>query len=497
MSTIYKRAARVNIWLGKESLGSNETFQFLKDVANPWTVGRFGNIDDWVADLAPVVSGEKSSKSVGWSLLRDIFRRNYFTRRWVVQEVALSARAVVLCGDAEVSWEEFATALHSLVSGFTGLQREDHEVLTNIQMMDLIYRQHRSVLNTEPEDRFDILEILTSFDSFECADSRDRLFALLGLDDSSLAAYEPDYEKSATDAYVEFAKHCLQRPNGLDLLNCAGAHRDDSLPSWIPCWTVMARYKPFLHNDYFTAGFIEDESFEGLDMGDMQPTRPLAFHLEDNVLVLQGYIVDTVNSSRTQSFTGFRNPEQLRTNIDEWSDFLYSTIDSSATSPRHVDTNDDDLFWERLLVMLTINPPLPETERWAGQMHTWKFNVDPWARDERVQSVKTGFSQIRDRKIHLSTKSTEAWHFARFCSATMSGRCVFQTEQGRFGIAPFGTAEGDQVAVFLGARTPFIVRKVPGKDQQYKIIGDSFIDDLMDCRDIARTTLEHTSFRIV
>src|SRR6266700_3234596 len=39
----------------------------------------------------------------------------WFSRRWAIQEIALSRRAIIRCGEGKISWSKFAVAVESLV----------------------------------------------------------------------------------------------------------------------------------------------------------------------------------------------------------------------------------------------------------------------------------------------------------------------------------------------------------------------------------------------
>ena len=56
--------------------------------------------------------------------------------------------------------------------------------------------------------------------------------------------------------------------------------------------------------------------------------------------------------------------------------------------------------------------------------------------------------------------------------------CV--SEKGWVGLCPVGSQEGDVIAVFAGARVPYIVRKAEGGGKMYKLIGESYVHGIMD-----------------
>jgi hypothetical protein len=50
------------------------------------------------------------------------------------------------------------------------------------------------------------------------------------------------------------------------------------------------------------------------------------------------------------------------------------------------------------------------------------------------------------------------------------------TQKGHVGFVPISVEEGDQICVFVGCETPFVVRK---RGDSYILIGDAYIHGLM------------------
>ncbi|KAI0465693.1 hypothetical protein F4859DRAFT_507861 [Xylaria cf. heliscus] len=100
MARICNSASNVCVWLGEEYNGSNIAFSFIRDIMN------YCNFDEMI--LGP---GAKE----GWKNLISIMKAPWFSRRWVIQEIALSRDATVHCGDQSLHWENFADAISLLI----------------------------------------------------------------------------------------------------------------------------------------------------------------------------------------------------------------------------------------------------------------------------------------------------------------------------------------------------------------------------------------------
>jgi hypothetical protein len=109
MSRIYTRAQQVCIWLGEADTDSEIAIKFIKD-----EMEELKNFD-------VISSNEKYSGK--WQALMSLMQRDWFFRRWVVQEIALSSAATVYCGPHEISWKSFAVAVELFVEVETATHR--------------------------------------------------------------------------------------------------------------------------------------------------------------------------------------------------------------------------------------------------------------------------------------------------------------------------------------------------------------------------------------
>jgi len=86
--------------------------------------------------------------------------------------------------------------------------------------------------NTPPPPAF--FSLVRRFSDKAATDSRDKLFALLGIADASHSEVHrivPDYKMSFLDVYLAFARAHLTKRKTLDILNeCCGPKRPDEFP---------------------------------------------------------------------------------------------------------------------------------------------------------------------------------------------------------------------------------------------------------------------------
>ncbi|KAI9787650.1 MAG: hypothetical protein M1839_000181 [Geoglossum umbratile] len=109
MSVIYGEAESVCIWLGEGDKSSWMAFKFIRD-----EVLQLQNFDE-------LCESERASSK--WGALLDLMQRPWFSRRWVVQEIALAQDAMLYCGADRIPWKDFAVAVELFVEVETATHR--------------------------------------------------------------------------------------------------------------------------------------------------------------------------------------------------------------------------------------------------------------------------------------------------------------------------------------------------------------------------------------
>ena len=109
MSDIYGKAEQVCIWLGDGDKASQIALNFIKK-----EVLQLQNFDELCE------SEQASSK---WGALLDLMQRPWFSRRCVVQEIALARTATIYCGADRIAWSKFAVGVELFVEVETATHR--------------------------------------------------------------------------------------------------------------------------------------------------------------------------------------------------------------------------------------------------------------------------------------------------------------------------------------------------------------------------------------
>jgi hypothetical protein len=220
MRNIYANAEEVAIWLGVEADNSSVAIKFILKLIEFLEYQDVNAMKDGI--MALLADKVFSSLVLG---VAQLFRRPWWSRVWIIQEVTISMRATIYCGPETLDWlliqrlskVVYRTYLKDVLS-----YRErilDFERATQMLFLllnTLIGPAFLVDLQTQylNGNRMDLLTLAVSAGSFLASDSRDRVFALLGLMNppSQLRA---DYWVSVRQVYMSATIQILQEYQNL------------------------------------------------------------------------------------------------------------------------------------------------------------------------------------------------------------------------------------------------------------------------------------------
>lgn len=235
MKVIYSQADTVLIWLGPEENDSSRLLRFIMtmppltyspDQGPPSKYARFPfpseptikllmprpdfTIDDLFQELFDQTLGQAFSA---------MFQRAYWKRLWIVQEVLLAKKLLILCGDQLCEWSSIVSIFSELeylgqILGQDGLpidksSRDQTPVLQLKRLQAQVMSSRARVIlekgtdsnhSQESGERWELHELIKMWFHQECEDPRDRIYGLLGLAQCEISA---DYDKTLEDIFVD------------------------------------------------------------------------------------------------------------------------------------------------------------------------------------------------------------------------------------------------------------------------------------------------------
>jgi ankyrin repeat protein len=218
MAKIYKLAERVVIWLGQSTIGSDllmDCMKGLQQMSIDYACHDWKSSDPrWQQMWSEVRPINRDAEN---QAVEALLRRDWFTRIWVLQEVAFARVAIVVCGSMSVSGRIFSLVL-------TRTEKVDPHCQAILDIMpgpsrrDSWWNQNR-----------DLSTLLMKFGQSRAGDARDMIYALLGMssDANDTDRLRPDYNASTRDLVHRTI------PFLLDL------HKHDTPACPLPDWDVL------------------------------------------------------------------------------------------------------------------------------------------------------------------------------------------------------------------------------------------------------------------
>lgn len=239
MGEIYSQSDCTYIWMGNEDDQVSRVFAFFRALH-----ARFYDKAIEQSSLSALVLEVFGTSSM--ALLQKFLNRPWFSRRWIIQEFALSHDSQVCCHDQRLSavW---------MVSAF--------KILWKCKDSSQLFSAHDEtaqhtiglIANLRTKEPRDLLTNLWEFHLTQCTDPRDKVLALIGIStniDSHLFQIQGGPNMNFLDAlidtttlYKRFAIYSILQGRLEHLMKHAIVFRkrnlqNGSLPSWCPDYSV-------------------------------------------------------------------------------------------------------------------------------------------------------------------------------------------------------------------------------------------------------------------
>ncbi|KIW17049.1 hypothetical protein PV08_04240 [Exophiala spinifera] len=166
MGSIFTSAARVYAWLGEGDADSDYAFDYINS-SNPKKETVYSR---------PILS----------ACFEQLAMRPYWTRIWVLQEIALATSVLIMCGTKLSHWDDFSRSIEGDVA-----ERAPH----CLQVMNL--------RNRGCKDRH-LLELMETFKSARCIDPRDKAYGVRALATNG-HCLDIDYSESVGSLFFRIA----------------------------------------------------------------------------------------------------------------------------------------------------------------------------------------------------------------------------------------------------------------------------------------------------
>jgi hypothetical protein len=483
MHRVYSTAIAVQIWLGPEDQYTEQGFATVERIAEECE--EYGCIPgEYFQQLTEYTESQRDKirELIGdgerGQVICSILQREYFKRRWIIQEITLASELVVNCGSFRLRWETFAQCIAVIRLSMTVVPASqirnfwlwDEPHMAAMKMLGLRDQYHGG----DASPSCNLIAMLKDFELTICRNPHDYLYSLLGaandLHQDAFKRLKPDYSRDVELVFEDLTMMYLYRAQSVRVLHHV---RNPTIMrhSFVPDWRVLkntARLGGFNYGKKYlpyTAG-----------IGDVDQPPQVVLTTEKLPAVL-GWYVDEILDSHAMVFQpgeGYDRvyPAQLATwPIAFWhklyEECRYAGTDRYPFTGEHVDT-----AFARTLVG---DNQLPETKQFLADRQ------DPQVFRGYLEDILAGLEQCKEgdegrlmtqRYVHeligeqksedtdLRLHGGRLLHYLLAVALMVENRGFFLTNGSLIGIGPTGCERGDVVALIAGAETPFILRPV-------------------------------------
>lgn len=511
MGNIYRSARRVTVWLGEEE-GNEET-------------GRDGRFQS--ASYAGRSPPDRESISImdgtrqqgclidGVDII-PLYRRPWWQRIWVIQEVAVSTKTAVTVQYGRHT-EEWQKLRGSWGSYFLRGELADHSLT---KPYEIISSLKRTLWFGIPMRLTDLLE---QFRFWKATDPRDKIYALIGLSTGAGRDFPIDYTKSVITVYTDLVIHLINLDKNLDVLSHSSVSRTlEDLPLWAPDWSsgkddslppgrLPLRWRHDRCGKWYAASADREAQ--------------ITFK-HPNILVVSGFVFGAIRFIGQELHLD--DVSLQGTIMDEWEAMIFGTTE--ADDPYYGQDGRLEAFCRTLIADMG-NDGNRAKEQMFEQFLSWckRPRLPPkepmslkvakalgYIADEKDRSSGKGSDEypyksrseaIINKEFHeayelrkeslskpemldlseeeLFNFCNESWKSDRACQDfyrrmenVAVGRRLIVSDHGYMGIAPENSKQGDTICILFGGRAPFILRETT--EGGHHLIGECYVHGIMD-----------------
>ncbi|CAI6331468.1 unnamed protein product [Periconia digitata] len=227
MSKIYAAASRTLIYIGPDLLATaRDTFRHLEEgdgychKCEDCRLRRMSN-----SNLSWHRTTRKHGPETMWNDLTRIVGMPWFSRVWVLQEIANSKKALLVWGTESVDWKVLSTTAIRIYSD-TASYRSRFPAWRQFRLPPTLL-----LADSDPRPFNDLYTLIHFAKNTHASDPRDKVFALLGLLKPTVRhGIVPDYNKSVEEVYFDFVQNFVRVYNHLDILRF---HQPEPEEHWL------------------------------------------------------------------------------------------------------------------------------------------------------------------------------------------------------------------------------------------------------------------------
>lgn len=492
---------------------------------------------EWTKYKLPDFESEEGRKA--WARLVEFWSQDWFSRTWVLQELVLAKKVVVLYGETAISLDavmEFWTEArkHGLPRVLRiGVLADACARVMHLSPVSQLkaFREQRQRENQGEEDepsepevltKTRLLDLLALTRNGQATDDRDKIYALLGLADDEVAqGIVPDYSprNTASRLYIDVARRFVDAGLGSELLHQAGLDtKTPDLPSWVPDWTFQSRsamttqlYRcmgsttpmisicPSYKNDELPKLVVRGAELSSLKFVSAawryyshDPSEPSfsqfanasdleipLFNDEDarNFILNMALLYEPGSSGKRYAGEGWENAVARTLAADcSWDGRRIGVPAKDEEKEKDPASEFRDAF-EAFREFYNKGPKSEDDLKRPG-VKVHQSGIFMWL----LEFDKEKEDELQKRMIPFTTSIQEAQKGRRFALLSgWGGRKTKVGDRGFIASVPYNAEKQDLVVMLEGFSTPFVLRKCEeDSGDEYRLVGDCYVHGVMD-----------------
>jgi hypothetical protein len=246
MGQIYSQAEKTIVWIGEDEINeAGYAFDILKSCG---LVGLLNEGLDKIHTVMRSVTNDMGASSEITNIdqaieafivgVSPIFKKNWFNRLWVAQEVVLAERADMVFSFHSIQLDIAYSVIGNLL---IKLYRTHQPIsMASIRSVENFIETGNMRDNIQTDDPYrqppqtEVLYFLRKMQNRKCSDQRDKIYGLLGM--ASVPGFHADYTLDVDEVYMQFATWALKSLPGFVIFSCAREVGNDlsNLPTSAP-----------------------------------------------------------------------------------------------------------------------------------------------------------------------------------------------------------------------------------------------------------------------
>ncbi|KAH7090310.1 heterokaryon incompatibility protein-domain-containing protein [Paraphoma chrysanthemicola] len=440
MGQTYRNADQVIVWLGEDDAYPRTRALLMQDGKNRWPL----TVPE--ADLGELVT-------IPW-----------FFRVWAVQEYVLPKHVSYQLGSLSIPAQHVEVVIArtgAYLDGEKNLYDQWKSIILLFQYRMLAQERKSNTANP----RMNLVRTFLDLTRQRlCKDSRDRIYGILGIFDNT--SMIPDYSLPQQQVYQEFVSKHLEAGDFAILHECCIGVANADEQSYVPFFgqsRSRTKYIPFV-----------DPSGATYSAGLHRPPRVTL--APSGSISVQGSSIDVVQ--RKLDFS-----EDCQIELDSTGLVVHNTSETAQIPLQGT--------WGAIYQTIMghyITDPI-EKVRWRKDYEEKRLSPEfmkvPYSNsslfDVIIRAIRTDLNADYDFVSSKGQIRTDA-HLHRARRNLLAERSLFWTDQGFIGLGSRYLQPGDELAIFDGDTTPFLLRQSDSSGdtgKAYKIVSDCYVTGWM------------------